>query len=183
MIDPQQARQALERAERLVDRDAVGRAYDALAARIAADYAQRDPLLLAVAVGGMVPTVELAQRLPFPLEMDYLHATRYRSGTRGGALTWKRQPAPERIAGRHVIVIDDVLDEGRTLAAVCRALAGFAPAGIAVAVMVEKQVAREADAARADYVGLRLPNRYLFGCGMDYGEHWRHLPEIWALRE
>jgi Hypoxanthine-guanine phosphoribosyltransferase len=81
------------------------------------------------------------------------------------------------------VVIDDVLDEGHTLAAVRRALTEFAPARLAAAVLVEKAVARDADAAHAEYVGLHLPNRYLFGCGMDYHEHWRHLPEIYAVRE
>lgn len=182
-MNAQQARQALERAERLVDRDAVDAAYDALAARIAADYARRNPLLLAVAVGGMIPTAELAKRLRFPLELDYLHATRYRSGTRGGALVWRRQPEPERLAGRHLLIVDDVLDEGRTLTAVRQTLHGFGAASVAAAVLVEKRVERAADTSSAEYVGLRLPNRYLFGCGMDYREHWRHLPEIWALRE
>ena len=107
-------------ADCLADRKAVSEAYDRLAAGIARDFAGANPLLLAVVVGGIIPAAEIAQRLDFPLEMDYLHATRYRGATVGGGLVWKRQPEPARIAGRHVVVIDDDGENRFAVETLCR---------------------------------------------------------------
>ena len=180
---PDEVLRVREQADCLADTVAVRGAYDALAARLTADYAQRNPLVLTVVVGGMIPSAEIVSRLDFPLELDYLHATRYRGATSGGGLEWRRRIDPLRLRGRHVLVIDDVLDEGHTLAAVLAELRAGNPASLATAVLVEKDVERDCDAVSADYVGLHLPNRYLFGCGMDYKDHWRQLPAIYAVGE
>ncbi len=158
----------------------VDAAYDRLAAAITAEYADRNPLLLTVMIGGLQPTAEIVKRVRFPFELDYLHATRYRGNTEGGGLIWKRQPPPV-LEGRHVLVIDDILDEGHTLVAIRTALLGFAPASLKVAVLAEKKHDRRAAAAHAEFIGLDLPDRYVFGCGMDYREYWRQLPAIWAV--
>jgi hypoxanthine phosphoribosyltransferase len=128
-------------------------------------------------------TAEITRRLDFPLQLDYLHATRYRGTTRGGGLVWSRQPDATRIEGRHVLVIDDILDEGHTLVAVRNALQGFAPASLAVAVLVEKRHDRRAPGAHAEFIGLQVEDRYVFGCGMDYHEYWRQLPAIYAVKD
>jgi hypoxanthine phosphoribosyltransferase len=113
-----EAEAVLAAADCLHDAAAVQAAYDRLAAAIGGDYAGRNPLLLCVMIGGMVPAAEIARRLRFPFELDYLHATRYRSTTQGGGLTWKREPDARRVEGRDVLVIDDILDEGHTLVAI-----------------------------------------------------------------
>lgn len=181
-VTPEQARQILAEADCLHDAEAVRAAYARLAVAIDAEYASLDPLLLCVMTGGVHATAELTQRLGFPLELDYLHATRYRGATTGGGLVWKRQPDAERLAGRHVLVIDDILDEGHTLVAIRQALTEFAPASLKVAVLARKLHDRCAPQAHAEFVGLTVEDRYVFGCGMDYHEYWRQLPAIYAVK-
>jgi hypoxanthine phosphoribosyltransferase len=176
-----EAERVLAQADCLHDAAAVQDAYERLAAAIGSHYAGRDPLVLCVMTGGMMPTVEITRRLAFPFEIDYLHATRYRSGTQGGGLVWKRQPDAARIANRDVLVIDDILDEGHTLVAIRHALQGFAPASLKVAVLAEKLHNRRAPQAHAEFIGLQVEDRYVFGCGMDYKEYWRQLPAIYAV--
>ncbi|GAC1628934.1 MAG: hypoxanthine-guanine phosphoribosyltransferase [Nevskia sp.] len=179
---PEEARAVLASADCLHDAAAVAAAYDRLAAAITAEYAERNPLLLCVMIGGLQPTAEIARRLDFPFQLDYLHATRYRGNTRGGGLIWKRQP-PAILEGRHVLVVDDILDEGHTLVAIRKALGEFGPASVKVAVLAEKLHARRAPDAHAEFIGLGVVDRYVFGCGMDYKEYWRQLPAIYALKE
>ncbi|MGQ0618842.1 MAG: hypoxanthine-guanine phosphoribosyltransferase [Panacagrimonas sp.] len=169
-------------ADCLHDADSVQAAFGRMAAVVATDYAQLNPLVLCVMNGGVYPTAELTRRLTLPFEQDYLHATRYRGATEGGGLVWKRQPDAQQIAQRHVLVIDDILDEGHTLVAIRRALSEFRPASLRVAVLAEKRHGRRAPGAFAEYVGLSVEDRYVFGCGMDYKEYWRQLPAIYAVR-
>jgi hypoxanthine phosphoribosyltransferase len=180
---PEQARRVLADADCLHDEIAVRAAYDRLAAGIGERYAALDPLLLCVMNGGLHATAEITRRLDFPLQLDYLHATRYRGATRGGGLVWSRQPDARRIEGRHVLVIDDILDEGHTLVAIRSALQGFAPASLAVAVLADKRHDRRAPGAHAEFIGLEVEDRYVFGCGMDYHEYWRQLPAIYAVKD
>lgn len=182
MTPDDEARHVLDQADCLHDARAVQDAYDRLADAIVRDYAELNPLLLCVMTGGLVPTGEIIKRLGFSCELDYLHATRYRGSTTGGGLVWRRQPDARRIEGRHVLVIDDILDEGHTLVAIRNALESFAPASLKVAVLAEKIHDRRAPAAQAEYIGLSLEDRYVFGCGMDYKEYWRQLPAIYAVK-
>jgi hypoxanthine phosphoribosyltransferase len=178
---PQEAQRVLAQAECLHDAARVQAAYDRMADAIGAEYAQQDPLVLCVMIGGLTPTAEIGRRLDFALEVDYLHATRYRGATQGGGLVWKRQPEMQRVTGRHVLVVDDILDEGHTLVAIRRALQDFRPASLKVAVLAEKLHDRRAPGAHAEFIGLSVPDRYVFGCGMDYKEYWRQLPAIYAV--
>ena len=175
------AQRTLKQADCLCSAEQVEAAYARLSAEISAEYRDKNPLILCVMIGGLVPTAEILKRLDFPFELDYLHATRYRGATRGGGLIWKRQPGAE-LAGRHVLVIDDILDEGHTLVAIRKALLEFQPASLKVAVLAEKLHERRAAGAFAEFIGLDLPDRYVFGCGMDYKEYWRQLPAIYAVR-
>ena len=175
------ANQVLAEADCLHDAAAVRLTYDRLAERIREEYIGRNPLILCVMIGGLHATSEITQRLDFAFEIDYLHATRYRGATAGGGLLWKRQPDRE-LKGRHVLVIDDILDEGHTLVAIRKALAEFQPASLKVAVLAEKIHDRRAPEAHAEFIGLQLVDRYVFGCGMDYKEYWRQLPAIYAVR-
>ena len=133
-------------------------------------------------VGGLIPTAEILKRVNFAFELDYLHASRYRGATSGGGLMWKRQPDPS-LSDRHVLVIDDILDEGHTLVAIRKSLQEFGPASLKVAVLAIKEHDRRAPGAYAEFIGVSLPDRYVFGCGMDYKEYWRQLPAIYAVSE
>jgi hypoxanthine phosphoribosyltransferase len=178
----EEALQVRRDADCLHDAATVQRAFDALAAQITRDYTTLNPLILCVMNGGLYPTSEITRRLDFAFEQDYLHASRYRGATEGGGLVWKRQPDAVAIAGRDVLVLDDILDEGHTLVAIRRALLEFRPASLRIAVLAEKQHDRRAAGAHAEYVGLTVEDRYVFGCGMDYKEYWRQLPAIYAVK-
>ncbi|MCJ7555482.1 MAG: hypoxanthine-guanine phosphoribosyltransferase [Gammaproteobacteria bacterium] len=179
---PEELRHILDRAECLASASQVSDALDRMARQIQEDYAGRMPVLVGVMVGGVMPLAWLAQRLDIPVQLDYLHATRYRSGTRGGELHWLARPR-ENLNDRDVLIVDDILDEGITLAAVKDALLLEGPRSIRIAVLVNKIHDRKVAGLAADYVGLEVPDRYVFGCGMDYQEYFRQLPAIYALEE
>jgi len=152
-----------------------------MARDISTALADSFPLVLCVMRGAVMFAGQLLPQLRFPLEFDYIEITRYGAATRGGEISWKVTPGTE-VAGRVVLVLDDILDEGRTLAAAREKLLAAGVARLYSAVLVEKDTGR-AKPATADFVGMRLPNRYLFGYGMDVSGAWRNLPEIYALKE
>ncbi len=158
----------------------VSEAVAALALRMAPGLAERNPLVLCVMNGGFRFCSDLLGHWDFPLEFDYLQATRYRGRTRGGSLQWLHTPA-QGLAGRHVLVVDDILDEGLTLAAIQRYCSEAGALTVQSAVLVDKQLARQA--AQADFVALVAPDRFLFGEGMDYKGFGRNLRGIHAVGE
>lgn len=171
----------INKAELLVGATEVELALDRLAARITDALADRMPLALCVMGGAVVFTGRLLPRLGFPLEFDYLHATRYRDGTRGGEIEWSALPR-KGVQGRCVLLMDDILDEGHTLAAAKAKLLEMGAAEVWIAVLAEKALGHEKP-VQADFVGLTVPNRYVFGMGMDAYGLWRNLPAIYALKE
>ena len=152
---------------------------DRLAAEVTDVLAERCPVVLAVMQGGVFTAVELSRRLDFPHEFDYAHATRYGNALTAGELDWQVYP-PNHLRGRHVLVVDDILDKGRTLAAVLDALKEIGVERAYSVVLVEK--ALEVTRPAADFVGLTVPDQYVFGCGMDYKGFWRGLPDVYAVR-
>ena len=171
----------LDRADLLADPARVARALDEMAADIRRDIGEHDPVVLAVMVGGLLPTAWLVQRLAFPLQLDYVHATRYQGGTRGIAeLEWIARPRTS-LRGRSVLVVDDILDEGYTLDAILEDCRDRGADQVRSAVLIDKQHPRRYKNMQADYVGIRLEDRYLFGCGMDFHEHLRQHPAVYAL--
>jgi hypoxanthine phosphoribosyltransferase len=177
--------EALANADRLLDRAEVEAAIDAMAGPIARDHAGTVPVFLTVMHGGLPFAARLAMGLGahgLDLAFDYLHATRYRGDTRGGTLDWRHRPATP-LAGRTVLLVDDIVDEGHTLAEVrdwCRAEGA---ADVRIAAMCVKRHDRCVAGLAADYVGFDVPDRYVFGYGMDFHEQGRNLPGIYALRD
>lgn len=158
-------------------------AVDRLAGELSRDYSERNPVLLTVMNGAVVFAGQLLPRLDFLLEIDYLHATRYNNSTAGSDIVWKAKPETE-LSGRHVLVLDDILDEGTTLEAIVDYCRGQGAASVATAVLVDKQHDRKARPGLvADYTALWLEDAYLFGAGMDYKGYWRNAPGIYALAE
>lgn len=169
------------RSELIVGATEIELALDDLAARIGDALADSLPIALCVMGGAVVFAGKLLPRLAFPLEFDYLHATRYRDGTRGGDIEWAVLPRKD-LTGRVVLLMDDILDEGHTLAAAKAKLLGMGAAEVWIAVLAEKDLGHEKP-VKAEFVGLTLPNRYVFGMGMDAFGLWRNLPGIYALKE
>lgn len=170
----------LAEADIVHDADAVSTAFDRMAKQLHERLAESNPVFLPVMMGGLFTASEILKRLDFPFQMDYLHATRYRNEIHGGELIWKVMPSID-ITDRVVVVIDDILDEGHTLAAVQRALHAQAPAEVITAVLVQKNHDRRAPEVEVDLVGLETDDRYLFGCGMDYKGYLRQFPAIYAV--
>jgi hypoxanthine phosphoribosyltransferase len=180
MLDKNRAWQVLREADLVCSEQEVGRAVERVAAEVTAMLADANPLVLSVMGGAVVFTGRLLPLLHFPLELDYLHVTRYDGRTRGSEVRWKAGPRTD-IRGRTLLVVDDILDEGDTLAAVRERLLADGAAAFFSAVFADKDIGR-AKPIRADFVGVRVPDRYVFGFGMDINEYWRNLPAIYALK-
>lgn len=169
-------------AVRLHDAAQIHAALDRMAQEITAGLGDTLPVVLCVLTGGIIPTGHLLTRLAFPLESDYLHATRYRGDTSGKEVEWVSEPGIS-LAGRTVLVVDDILDEGNTLVEVIRFCKAAGAEAVYTAVLVRKRHARCNPEARADFVGLQVEDRYVFGFGMDYKGYLRNLNGIFALGE
>ena len=176
---------ALAQSELIHDRARIEHAIATMAVRVRNDYAGDVPVYLTVLQGGLPFAGQLALELGargLDLEFDYLHATRYRGATTGGALVWKHRPATP-LRGRRVLLVDDIVDEGHTLAAVGAWCLGQGARDVRIAALAVKRHDRCVPGLRADYAGLDVPDRYVFGYGMDYHEQGRNLPAIYALRD
>ena len=138
-----------------------------------------DPVLLTVMMGGIVPVGMLMPRLDFPLQVDYVQLTRYGSKTRGGTLNWVKK-VPETVKDRVVVIVDDLLDEGLTLAAVIAECESIGAREVLTAVLLVKEIEARRGLQSVDFFGLNSPNRYLFGYGMDYKSYGRNAPGIFA---
>lgn len=178
----EQAATVLQQAECVHDAEALSAIYDRMAARITETLGAANPVILCVMLGGLVPTVELTKRLTFGFELDYLHATRFQGETEGGELVWKVSPETN-LYNRHVLVIDDILDEGTTLEAILNALDAQGAASVRTAIVLTKQHERRAAGLIADINGADVPDRYVFGAGMDYKGYYRQLPAVYACRD
>lgn len=181
MIPPDKAWQILNTAEQICSAAAVSEAVQRLAREISARLQDCNPLVLSIMRGSVMFAGQLLPQLRFPLEFDYLDVTRYGDTTRGGTISWKVSPAAA-VSGRTVLVLDDILDEGHTLVAIRDKLLAAGAQQVYSAIFAEKETGRDKP-IRADFVGVRLPNRYVFGFGMDVKGAWRNLPAIYALKE
>lgn len=176
---------ALANSDLIHDRATLDAAVARMATAIVPDYAGDVPVFLTVMHGGLPFAGRLAMEigaLGMDLEFDYLHATRYRGETSGGALTWKHRPATS-LQGRRVLLADDILDEGQTLDAIMRWCREEGAREVRIAALAVKQHDRCVPGVRADYAGVDVPDRYVFGYGMDFQEQGRSLPEIRALTD
>lgn len=177
----------LGNADLIHDRETLEAAIEGMADAIRDDYADDapPPLLVTIMHGGLPFAAQLAFALgerSLDLEFDYLHATRYRGNTSGSGLAWLHRPATP-MAGRRVLLADDILDEGHTLKAVKHWCEDQDAADVRVAVLAVKTHDRRVDDVEADYVGVEVPDRYVFGYGMDFHEQGRNLPAIYALAD
>lgn len=169
-------------AECIASPAAVEAAIERMAREITQRLSEANPLIYVVMNGGLVLAGRLLGKLDFPLEVDYLHATRYGHAQSGHALDWRIRPS-QALEGRSVLIVDDVLDEGYTLDAICQSVRELGAAEVLTAVLVHKQHERKArPGMRADFTGLEAPDRFLFGVGMDYKGYWRNAPGIYAVR-
>lgn len=182
----EEAGQVLVQAELIYSAAQLEQALQQLAQQINAQltpHSEQQPvLLMPVMNGGLVLCGQLMTRLTFPLQVDYLHATRYRDKTHGSDLHWKASPQ-QSLQGRTLLVVDDILDEGYTLQAVLEYCRAQGAAQAYSVVLVEKNHPRARADIKADFTGLMVEDRYVFGFGMDYKGYHRNLNGIYAVAD
>jgi hypoxanthine phosphoribosyltransferase len=179
---------SLEQAERvrsesicLYTNEQVEQAIERLASEISARFRGKNPLIICVMNGGLILTGKLVTRLDIPLQIDYLHATRYRGETTGGQMHWLARPQ-HSLKDRYVVVVDDILDEGVTLREIISYCQEQGAKEVASCVLVDKEHDRKQGYSKADFTGLTVEDKYVFGYGMDYKGFLRNAPGIFAVR-
>ena len=180
-VSIQHARDILQKAELLYSHEQVQAALHQVAQQINATLADAHPLVLSVMGGAVVFSGQLLPLLDFPLDFDYVHVSRYGDARHGGAMQWKVEPR-ENVRGRVVLLLDDILDEGHTLSVLRERVLELGADKCYSAVFADKLHGRKKP-IRADFVGMELPNRFVFGYGMDIEGAWRNLPAIYAVKE
>lgn len=180
MTETEKAQTILASADLIHSAETVASAVSRVAAEINKKLADTNPLVLCVMSGGVPFAGHLMTQLDFPLEFDYLHVTRYGQETSGGKLTWRASPRTS-VQGRTVLVLDDILDEGITLAAIVEQLKVDGAKACYTAVATDK-LNGKTKPIHADFVALTVPDRFVFGFGMDVSGHFRNLPAIYAMK-
>jgi hypoxanthine phosphoribosyltransferase len=177
-----EAQRILREADLLVEEAEVLSVIERLAREITARLLESNPVVICVMRGGVIFSGHLLTRLVFPLEVDYIHATRYGHETCGDLLNWIVKPQLD-LRNRTVLLLDDILDEGITLAAIAEECRRQGARDVLTAVLVEKLHLRKAiPGMRADFTGLEVVDRFLFGYGLDYKGYWRNAPGIYAVK-
>jgi hypoxanthine phosphoribosyltransferase len=178
---PNDIREVFAKATCLFSKTEVDTALDRMATEISYKLSHSNPIFLCVVVGGIVALGNLLPRLDFPLEVDYIHATRYRNTTRGHDIQWKAEPSID-LKGRTIVIVDDILDGGITLSEIVNYCKKKEAGEIHTAILVDKQNARiEGGYAKAGFTGLKVDNHYVFGYGMDYKGYLRNAPGVYVV--
>mgnify|MGYP003648880459 CR=1 FL=1 len=178
---PKQIREVYKQATCLYTREDVDKALDKMAGEIHNRLEDSNPVILSVMIGAMIPVGHLLTRLDFPLEVDYVHATRYRGTLEGGQIHWKATPKT-KLKDRTVLIVDDILDGGITLKAIVDYCEQQGAKEVFTAVLLEKRDTRvEGGLEHVDFAGLEVEDRYVFGYGLDYKEYLRNAPGIYAV--
>ncbi len=180
-ILPSDIREVFAKATCLYSKNEIDAALDRVATEISYQLSNSNPIFLCVVVGGIVALGNLLPRLDFPLEVDYVHATRYNNTTQGSEIEWKATPATP-LKGRTVVIVDDILDGGITLQTIVNYCKQQQAEKVFTGVLVDKQNARlPGGYQRADFTGLRVDNHYVFGYGLDYKGYLRNAPGIYMV--
>jgi len=181
MSIPHKIKDVYEKSTQLFTTQQIEKALDDIASQIHEVLQDKNPVLLCVMIGGLVPMGNLLPRLDFPLEVDYVHATRYTGDIYAGELVWKVKPTVD-ITNRTVLIVDDILDGGLTLAAIINEIKAMGAEKVYSAVLVDKHHKRvPGGLEKADFVGLEVDDHYIFGYGMDYNEYLRNAPGIFVV--
>ncbi|MCW5588827.1 MAG: hypoxanthine-guanine phosphoribosyltransferase [Legionellales bacterium] len=183
MSIPSDIQEVFNQATCLHTREEVEAAIDRMANEITRDLHAKHPVVLCVMIGGVIPTAGLLSRMEFPLELDYVHTTRYGKETHASALEWRKEPTID-LTDRTVLIVDEILDGGLTLSAIIEYCQQHQAREVYSAVLVDKMRPREEGGiAEADYYGLKVIDKWLFGYGMDYKEYLRNAPGIYAVAD
>ena len=173
-------RDVLNNSSLVADADRVRAAINEMADAINAHYQDREIIMVVVMVGGMMPAAWLLSKLEMPVRIDFIHATRYQGQTEGGELEF-RVPTRLNLQNQEVLIVDDIYDVGLTLDLIEHYCETRGARSVESAVLVQKSHDRTTTSSKPRFIGMSVEDKYVFGCGMDAFEHWRHLDEIRAL--
>ena len=173
-------REILKSSTLIADKQEVAAAVKFLGEIVNAHYGDREIILLIVMTGAVMPAAWLAAELKMPVQMDFVHATRYAGQTEGGEIEF-RVPPRLNLEGHDVLIIDDIYDIGLTLQMIEGYCESRGARSVNSAVLVRKVHDRETTGTLPKFIGMEVEDKYIFGCGMDVYENWRHLDEIRAL--
>ena len=182
MSETPEPRALLKNSKVLFNREEVMAAVQKMADEINEYYGDESVIMVSVLTGAIIPAAWLATLLKMPIQMDFVHATRYRGGLYGAELEYRVPPRLD-LEGKKVLIVDDIFDEGHTLAAIKGSVEKRKAESVKMASLVRKMHDRGLDRDYVDFIGLDVPDVYVFGCGMDAYEEWRHLDEILVLEE
>ncbi len=181
MMSPEFVKEVHQHAKLLITPSQISHAYDQMAEAITRDLQDENPIFVCLMNGGLFATAELTKRLNFPLQIDYVQASRYGNNYQGDQLTWIKSPNinPQN---RTVVICDDILDGGITLGESVRYFESLGAGRIITAVLLDKQVNRASNGLReAGYAGLTIGDYFVYGCGLDYHGYFRNVPAIYAV--
>ena len=177
-----EAEQVYAEAQLLYSTTEVEAAIDNMAMAITGELKDKNPVVLCLMIGAVIVVGKLLPKLHFPLQLEYVHATRYQGTTTGGNMQWVRSPSLP-LKDRTVLIIDDILDEGLTLTTIIEECKKAGAAKIYTAVLADKQIKKSRTLKKADFTGLSIPDYYVFGYGMDYKSYLRNAPGIYAVKK
>lgn len=181
MSIPQRIQEIYSKATCLYTKKEIDVALDSMAEAIHTKLSASNPVLLCVMIGGLVPAGNLLPRLNFPLEVDYIHATRYGDKTQGGQIEWLVTPRIS-LKNRTVLIIEDILDGGITLEAIINYCRAQGAAEVLTAVLLDKlQTRLPGGTPKADFTGITMEDGFVFGYGMDYKGYLRNAPGIYVV--
>ncbi len=164
----------------LITEEQIAKRVQQLTRQLQRDYAGRDLVIVSLLNGTVMFLADLVRHLSLPLRLDFIGVSSYGAGTQAGELVFTKQLRLD-VKGRDVLVVDDILDTGRTLKRVLAILKGHKPRRMKVCVFLEKK-ARRTEKVRADYVGFSIPDYFVIGYGLDFAERYRNLPFVGVLR-
>ena len=164
----------------VLSREQISEIIDRLASEISDDYLDKNPLLVAALKGSFIFVADLARRLDMPLEVDFVTVSSYDSSTTPQGQVVMHSEPRSQVAGRHVLVVEDIVDTGMTTNFLLRYLGRQNPASLKLCALLDKAENRKA-AVRIDYRGVEVPNVFLVGYGLDLDQRYRNLPEVYAL--
>jgi len=182
MNDTPDPQAILDNSKVLFNREEVAAAVQKMADEINAYYGDEPLILISVLTGAIIPAAWLITKLKMPIQMDFVHATRYRGGLYGAELEYRVPPRLD-LEGKSILIVDDIFDEGNTLAAIKGSVEKRKAGSVKMAALVRKDHDRGLPRNYVDFIGLDVPDVYVFGCGMDAYEEWRHLDEILVLKQ
>lgn len=166
----------------LFTRDDIESAYRRLALQLDDRFEGVLPVMVPVMMGGLIPVAGILRHLSIPHRLDYVHTSRYGHAMTGSELHWLVPPS-STLKDQEVVVVDDIFDQGTTLAAVVSKLRELPVKSVTTVVLARKQHDRVKTTLRPDLIGIDVPDRFVFGCGLDYHGGLRHLPDLHAIAE